>query len=408
MDKRVYIEESGCNRRKLDVGKIRSFFLANGYELVSNPKSASYIIVTTCAFKRSEEEASIVRVRHYVNSYPAKVIVYGCLPSIAPEKYKEFEHIQNFAPKEIERIDSLFHDITVSFSEIVEENLIHNDTNWVNSIKRKMVTGEAFTRDFVQQAQSMMQQRLKGLAHAEEAPYYLFICRGCLGKCSYCAIRRSVGHVRSKTRRHIVQEFVHGLAEGHRSFVLLGDDPGCYGLDIGTSLPELVQDILKSRDMFVAEGGGDVQLAINEIHPKFLIHYRSELTELLRDASFKTVLCPVQSGNDRILTAMQREHLVEPLRDSLQEIRKQNPAISFDTQIMVGFPTETDEEFDQTLHYVADLGFNSVVVFPYDDKEGTDSMVMYPKTPPEIIKQRTRHAFKFFKEANIQAYYNCP
>ena len=75
---------------------------------------------------------------------------------------------------------------------------------------------------------------------------------------------------------------------------------------------------------------------------------------------------------------------------------------------MVGFPTETDAEFDQTLHYVAELGFDSVVVFPYDDKEGTDSMAMYPKTSSDIIKQRTRRAFKFFKEENIQAYYNCP
>lgn len=408
MEKTVYIEGTGCNRRQLDLGKIRRYLTMNGYILVDKPEAADYIVLGTCAFKKTEEDVSVLRLREMVSYKSKKLLVYGCLPDIAGERFREFSAIPKVAPKEIEKIEGFFHDIVIPFGRIPESHTIESNGLSLSRLKTKVQSGEIFTREFFTQIRTTGRKKLNNLIEPANE-YYLFICRGCVGKCSYCAIARSIGKVKSKNPTEVREEFRAGVDNGHRDFILLGDDPGCYGLDIATTFPELLAPLLDDgRSLSAGSPRQPIHFHLKEIHPKFMLLYRRQLTRLLASSQIKTVLCPIQSGSDRILALMQREHAAGDLTAMTTRIKEKNSGCHLTTQMIVGFPSETDDEFRQTLDAVKNSAFDSVVVFPYHDKEGTPASRLSSKVSDRVIKLRVRQAFKFFRKEGIKAFYNCP
>lgn len=410
---KVYIEPAGCNRRQLDLKTIRSYLDSNGYILVDRPEDADRILAGTCAFKKLEEDESVKRLR-LLRRYDSDIVVYGCLPDIAEERYREFSDIPKIAPKEIENIEKIFPGDKRRFAEIKDDNLVGvKKTQIFKSIVKVMQIEPAMDREFWHRMLSSGRKKIKDVLLPPVTPYYLFVCRGCRGKCSYCAIRKSVGDVCSKPVAAVVDEFRRGLSDGYRDFTILGDDPGCYGLDIGSSLPELLQALFAvsaEQELTARSGdaGNKVVFRLNEIHPKFLIPYTDELLAMNGLSFFDSILCPIQSGNNRVLQLMQREHTPAQIAETLLKIRAIQPQAVFNTQIIIGFPTETEEEFRDSLEFVAKCRFNSVVVFPYDDKSGTDSSRIENKVPPRVIQRRMREAFRYFARSGVTAYYKCP
>lgn len=411
MKKKVYIEEAGCNRRKLDLERIRSYLESNDYEVVARPEDADKILVATCAFKKVEEDESIQRLRHY-RKYGSEMVVYGCLPDIAEERYREFADIPKIAPREIEKIEVLFPGKMKSYSEVADTNLIgKKNIPTFKSIARVIQTQPKIDLEFWHRMFATGRKKVTDIISPPVTPYYLFACRGCLGKCGYCAIRKSVGSVLSKPIPAVVTEFQHGLSRGYRDFTILGDDPGCYGIDIGSSLPELLQALFAAGAAAKepnAVKGRDVVFRLNEIHPKFLIPYTDNFLAMERFSSVRSILCPIQSGSGRILDLMQREHTPEEFEAVVKKIQTHQPQTEFNTQIIVGFPSETEEDFQKTLDCVARNQFSSVVVFPYDDKDGTDASTLAGKISEEVIQKRMRKAFQYFAKAGVTAYYKCP
>lgn len=414
MKEKVFIEEAGCNRRQLDIKSIRSYLQSNDYELVARPEDADKILVATCAFKKLEEDESIQRLRHF-RKYGAEMVVYGCLPDIAEERYREFADIPNVAPREIEKIEEFFPGSTKSFSEITDNNLIGKKSNNIfKSIVRTVQTKPTMDREFWHRMIATGRKKVTDIISPPVTPYYLFACRGCLGKCSYCAIRKSIGSVRSKSIAAVVAEFQNGIKDGYRDFTILGDDPGCYGVDLESSLPELLQALFAAGTEAEEHKGrtgaaqGEIVFRLNEIHPKFLIPYTEKFLAMEHFSSVRSILCPLQSGSNRVLELMQREHTAERFEEVVQQIHTQQPRTVFNTQIIIGFPSETEEDFYETLERVARCQFNSVVIFPYDDKFGSDSALLPEKVPEKVIQKRMRKAFQYFAQAGVTAYYKCP
>jgi tRNA A37 methylthiotransferase MiaB len=414
MTKKIYIENAGCNRRQLDLRKIRQYLLANGYTLVDSPQQADRILVSTCAFKAQEEDRSVARLRA-LRRYDAEILVYGCLPDIAPEKFREFQNLPKIAPRELHTIDTFFADVKIPFAEVEEANQISpSEGGNFKTAVRRLLSGELLTPSFYPLALYAAGRRLRALFGRWHPDYYLFVCRGCQGQCAYCAIRRAVGPVRSKPLNAVVAEFRRGIEKGYTDFSILGDDPGCYGLDIGSSLPELLQVLQTERCEMIdrARQNGDsppeIGFHVKEIHPKFVIRYGDELIRLCREGAIKSLLCPIQSGSDPVLELMVREHTVADLQQVLRRVRQASPGLDLSTQVIVGFPSETAEDFQETLRVVREVGFNSVVVFPYHDKEGTPASRLEGKLPQGLIRQRMRQAFRYFRGEGVKAYYNVP
>ncbi len=413
MKEKVYIEEAGCNRRMLDLMSIRSYIESNGHELVDRPENADIILVTTCAFKKLEEDESVKRLRH-LKKYSRKMVVYGCLPDIATERYKEFADIPYVAPREIEKIEQFFPDSTIRYSAVAGSSIIeYKRKNIFKRFAQAVRIRPTMNREFWHRSIVAIQKKCVNIFSPPVTPYYLFICRGCAGKCSYCAIRRSIGSVHSKPIEVIVAEFQRGIRDGYREFIILGDDPGCYGIDQRRSLPELFRELVAAAKNVMPEKGlslvqREIAFHLNEIHPKFLIPYVNDFLAIENFFYVRSVLCPIQSGSDRILELMQREHTAVQLEAVIKNIHKQLPQILINTEIIIGFPSETEDEFQETLDFVARCRFNWVVIFPYDDKDETASSFLPEKIPAKIIKKRVRKAFKYFAKAGITAYYKCP
>lgn len=411
MKQKIFIEEAGCNRRQLDIKTIRSYLECNDYELVTSPEDADKILVATCAFKKLEEDESVQRLRHF-RGFGKEMVVYGCLPDIAEERYREFADIPKVAPREIENIEVFFPGNAKKYSEVAEPNLIGKKNNNIfKSIVRTVQTKPTMDREFWHRMMASGRKNIADFISPPVTPYYLFACRGCLGLCSYCAIRKSVGSVRSKPIATVVAEFQSGVKDGYRDFTILGDDPGCYGVDLESSLPELLEALFDAGSAAEEIKGGERQeivFRLNEIHPKFLIPYTEKFLTMERFTSVRSILCPLQSGSNRVLQLMQREHTADDFERVVRKIRTQQPTTAFNTQIIVGFPTETEDDFQETLERVARCQFNSVVIFPYDDKYGSDSSLLPEKIPAQIIQKRMRHAFQYFAKTGVTAYYKCP
>jgi threonylcarbamoyladenosine tRNA methylthiotransferase CDKAL1 len=412
MKLKVYIEEGGCIRRKLDLNKIRSYLEINDYELVDRPEDADKILVGTCAFKKLEEEESIQRVKHFMKYGPKKMVVYGCFPDIARERFKEFADISKVAPREIDTIEQFFPVNTKKFSEVDDSNLMgKRRESFFKAMVRTIQTRPTLDSEYMRRLIDMVHQRFKSVFHSQPDPYYLFICRGCLGKCTYCARRRSIGSIRSKPVATVISEFQRGIKEDHRDFVVFGDDPGCYGIDQGSTLPELMKILFSAAaEVKKSENGSDtvrkeITFYLDEIHPKFLISYTEKFLTLENFSSVRSILSPFQSGSNRILELMGREHTAEQYEEVVKKIHVKQPQTLFHAHIIVGFPSETEEDFHKTLDFVVRCGINSVVVFPYGEKSGCASALLQEKIPPKIIKRRMREAFKYFKKAGIPAYY---
>ena len=409
MNVKIFIEEAGCNRRQLDIKTIRAYLESNNYELVTRPEDADKILVATCAFKKFEEDESVQRLR-YFRKYGVEMIVYGCLPDIAVERYREFADIPKVAPREIENIEILFPGDKKRYADVASTHLIGDKSHHIfKSLTRVIQTQPTMDREFWHRLMASGRKKIADRLSPPVTPYYLFACRGCLGLCSYCAIRKSVGTVRSKPIATVVAEFQQGVKDGYRDFTILGDDPGCYGIDLGSSLPELLQALFGAAEAAETERTkGKIVFRLNEIHPKFLIPYTEAFLSLESFSSVRSILCPIQSGSNRILELMQREHTAEKFETVVRKIRTQQPETVFTTQIIIGFPSEREEDFHETLDRVARCRFNSVVIFPYDDKDNSDSSLLAEKVPEKVIQQRMRQAFKYFAKAGVTAYYKCP
>lgn len=409
----VYMEEMGCDRRRLDAQSIRTFLKTNGYTMVDDPKAADRIIVVTCAFKKSEEDESVRRLR-WLRGYGREILVYGCLADIAAGRYEEFSDIPSVAPRDLNTIDQHFEDVSSPFSATGHATVLAPGTRGFTRARRMVESGLMRSPGSLAQVPRFGVDRLRAMRANAIPSFNLVISRGCLGLCSYCAIRRAVGPVVSRSVEDIVAEFSAGYRAGHRRFNLLGDDTGCYGLDRGTSLPALLRALFEASESAAlpAEDGTGIRsqahFNIREMHAHHLVVQHREILGLKGAGLIEAILCPAQSGSDRILGLMKREHTAGELLDALRRLRSLHPDMRLETQIIVGFPTETIDDFTQTLRFVKEAGFDSVIVFPYDDKEGTASQPMSGKVTDREIKDRMRAAFRFFRREKIPAYRSCP
>ncbi len=409
--KKVYLDEAGCARRRLDLARIQAWLAANDYQRVDRPEDADLVVAITCAFKKREEDDSVARLR-FLRRTGRDVFMYGCLEDIAPERASEFAEWRSLAPRNLQDIDRRFEDVRVPFASIGEANVLPRPSGGlVNLVRKKVQTGSLLGGQSLGELAESGRRALEAIVHPKREPWSLFVCRGCRGRCSYCGIRRSIGGPRSKPIADVLAEFRAGVRAGFREFSILGDNPGCYGVDLGESFPRLLDGLAAACE----EPGprealdGHAVFHVKEIHPKFAIAYARELTKggpVM--GRVKSILCPVQSGSGRVLELMEREHGPSDLLRTMIRARSAHQDIVLDTQIIVGFPTETDEDFGETLRFVRDAGFASVVVFPYHDKEGVASAALEPKVPPGTLMRRMREAFRYFRRNGVKAHYSCP
>jgi tRNA A37 methylthiotransferase MiaB len=186
----------------------------------------------------------------------------------------------------------------------------------------------------------------------------------------------------------ILEDFNRGRERGYEIFQLLSEDSGCYGLDIGSSITELLQKMFAKR--------GKYKLTLIDFGPRWLIEQQETLIPLLSQNQdrVKELFLPFQSGSNKLLDRMKRGYRFEELVSVLKLLRKKAPKIEIRTSVLVGFPGESEEDFGATARVIQEIDFEEITINRYEDRPLTLSSKFADKVPPEIIESRAQFLVK--------------
>jgi tRNA A37 methylthiotransferase MiaB len=392
---KVFVTTNGCNRRLLDATRFIEYFRLNNFTISESSKEADFIFLFASSLNNVRVKESLLLIDEY-SKQKGELIVLGCLPAAAPTLFKKKFSGKALTIKNIDQIDDFFPECTIKYRDVPEKNVPLNKNKLYNGTRAKMF----FHRMHLYMSSPILiKDKIYALLNKRKEENndtcFLWVSKGCPNKCAFCSERRAVGDLISRPISSILIEYRQLLNEGKREFELIGDDVGSYGTDMDTSLPKLL------NEMSLIDNGFEVKWIIKHLHPKFLIRYKNDLIKYTLDNKITEIICSFQSGSNRILGLMNRNHTIEEVIDTISYFREINPKLKFATNVIAGFPTETDEEFDKTLDVLKLLNFDRVHLIKYYDAEGTDSFSFETKIENSVIDARIRKAKKFFKSNNI-------
>ena len=404
---KIFLYVSACIRRKLDAKRVSDYLIKNKHILVDSPKDADYIIFFTCAFNETNVNQNLATIKKF-KKYKAELIVAGCLPDIATEGLKKIFDGKIISTKNLEKIDEIFKESEVKFSEIDHKNCAYKNPIPIEAPRKLLWLAETFLKkiSIVKKIYLTIRGKISAIEFIEnnvkqrfhEDHFIIFISRGCIHKCSFCGIRRAIGPLKSKPLNQCVNEFKDGLRKGYKKFMLQADDASIYGIDIKSSLPTLLDEITKIE--------GDYTIILEELHPMWVIRYADDLEKIFKRKKIYSILVAIQSGSNRILQLMNRKYDKESLVNVLKRLRKANPNLIIGMQAIAGFPTETEEDFKDTLELIKNVRFNEGILFIYSDLEGTESAEMYPKVPMKEKHRRMKYASKYLNQNGFFTHYS--
>jgi len=353
--RKAYVENTGCISNKLTLMRVIKYLTENDWEIVDEIKDADIVIFNTCAFSDYSEKTCINRIIEITPQMNegSQLVVMGCLPKINLKKLREVFKGPVIGPNEIEKIDEIIKP-KKTILDVEEGNII-------SSLCDDRL-GSGFLTFF---------NKFPYKTNAEICNNFIKISTGCLGNCTYCAIKNAKGKVKSKPPEKIVGELKQILSSGEGHIIgLISDDCGAYGLDISTTYPKLMNEILSVE--------GDYDLVVGWVNPDHMIRYEAEIIPLLRSEKIKQITVPIQSGSDTVLERMKRPYKISDVMKTLEKIKEINPKIDIYTQFIIGFPGETEEEFRQTLEVIDRWGhiFGLVVVNRFTPRPDTEAWSM--------------------------------
>lgn len=359
----------GCATHLLETAAWREHFESQGHVSCATPENADVIVVNTCAYSAPVEAATTRLVTDLKERYgeTKKILVTGCMQGINPVKLGTASGGERLEPPE------------KPLDFFARHHRFHPEDFAALTFKHKAVL---FLRSWYYSAERLAGRQFQPLHNVlktvmvNEQFHLLTAAAGCLGACTFCAIKNAKGRVESRSLQALVQEFDEGLAAGARDFWLLGDDLGCWGQDLGASLPELLSALL-SRS-------GDFTLAVNYLDPTFLLRYADELLPLFSDPRVILVNVPVQAASPGLLKRMGRAKDIDGVLRWVAQVKRNNPGLVVKTNFMVGFPGQTWG--DLLASWKAIFSFDAAVVLAYSPRPNTPA-AEFPEQHGELSKK---------------------
>lgn len=393
--KKIFIFTNGCTRRKLDVKRLETYFRLNNCKITRKLKEADYIIFVSCAFVKQRIEESL-QIIMKLKKYNGELIIVGCLPEINRKSLNEIFNGKTISTKNLDEIDKIFPEFKFKFSTIPDANLISSSFSGVSLIIGTK-KAKIFSQNCLNLIKNIFIETTKSrFLSSQQFTYFLRIQKGCLGSCSYCSIRKAIGPLKSKPLAVCIEEYKQMINKRYKNFVILGDDVGAYGLDIKSTFPELLWSLSK-----ISQGNTTIW-SIKELHPKWIVKYESDLLKLVEQNKIKHMLCGIQSGSDRILRLMNRYHNSNNIIRILKKFKEVNPDLKLSAQIIIGFPSETREDFLATLASIKKIKFNEVFMYPFSKNEKTPAASLRDEISDTIKRKRIKQAMKVLKKEKIK------
>lgn len=358
MSFKVFIKTFGCSANKSDSEVMAGLLSQAGYKLVNSAKDADLVVINSCGVK-GRAEVDFFREVEAARKLKKKIIAAGCIPS---------------GNKEI--IETKLRGISV---------MDVNSITQIVSVAEKTLAGKRIIafRDSKIEKICLPRQRLNKVIAIVP------ICEGCAGACAYCFTKLAKGNLLSYSEEAILREIRAALNEGCKEIWLTSQDCAAYGLDIGnTNLAKLLKKI--------CELPGDFYIRVGMGNPNHIIRILLELIEAYKNKKvFKFLHIPVQSGNNRILKLMNRFYTVEQFKTIVKKFRTEIKDLTLITDIICGFPTESDKEFEDSVKLIKWLQPDAINLSMFWPRPGTIAEKM-KQLSGEIKKERSRELTKLY------------
>ena len=357
----IYIETYGCSLNFSDSERMAGLLKQAKFEIIENEEEADIIIINTCTVKSPTESAFFTRLGELKQKYPYKIIIIaGCIAQTESQKLKGYPLI---GTKEIQNVVS-------TVEEILHDN----------------VTASVSTEN----NPPLILPKIRKNPIIEIIP----ISRGCLGYCSFCKTKSARGNLISYPIKEIKQQLEIALTQGVKEVWLTSQDCGCYGFDLNTDLAELLDELVKVPE--------DFKIRVGMMNPDHLLKIKDKLIKSYQNPKiFKFLHLPVQSGNDDILKAMNRKYTAEDFMQLVHELRMKVEDITIATDIIVGFPGETERQYWDTLFLVRKMIPDVVNISRYWARPKTPAAKMKNQLPGEEIKRRSRVLAEIFNNISL-------
>ena len=392
---------NGCPENQIDSTRVKTYLEENGWDTVDNVKDADLILFNACGLTAATELHSIHLIQNIKKQIRdnQRLIVWGCLPKIDPETLLRTHQELSFGEREVDKLDEItkatkpINDITVN--EICQP--VKRESTWhrlssINRVPTKFISLQYLrlaSRNYLHgriaydSRSPLMHLDTTGKT-GKDSIFYIKISTGCLGNCSYCAVKKSRGNIKSKSIDEVMAEFKAGLNLGYKEFFLLGTDLGPYGRDLGYTLPDLLNRMVSEE--------GDFKIGLRNIHPLFLKQMIDDLVSAFATGKIWFTGAAVESGSDRILGLMRRGYSVDDFKEGTRRLKKANPDLFISTQIMVNFPTETAQDFAASMNLFEDADFDYAEIYSFSPRPGTVAADM---------KGRVPGSFAYFRELRM-------
>ncbi len=368
--KKVAFYTLGCKVNQYDTEAVLEQFVQAGYEVVDFHQCADVYVVNTCTVTHLSDRKcrQMLRKTKKINAQSI-LVAMGCYAQIAADKIKE----------EVEEIDIIVGTNKRSEMVALVESFKRQQMQTINTVTNIMEIDEF--------------EELQISDMGERTRVYIKVQEGCNNYCSYCIIPYTRGKIRSRKEEQVVKEATRLAHLGFKEIILAGIHVLAYGKDLGnTNLITLLKR--------VHEISGIERIRMSSIEP---IAITDEFIEAL---SQMPKIChhfhlSLQSGSDSVLKRMNRKYTTLEYQHSVERLRKLWPDVAITTDIIVGFPGETDEEFEETLEFIKKVQLAQIHIFPYSSREGTPAAKMKPQVPSQVKEERAKGLAKVEKALRL-------
>lgn len=358
---KVFIKTYGCTSNQADSDFISKKLLDSGFEISKSLTDSDIVIVNSCTVKQKAENKFWKSIKN-AKKLGKKVIAAGCVPKAEESSLDMLKDCSVISPRDIDKI-----------SEVAQSEIKGKHLSFMNSKEKKLYSINLPLRN-----------QIVGIVPINE---------GCLGNCSYCKTKFARGELYSYNSKDIIRQINHYITLGAKELWITSQDTGCYGLDINTTIVDLLKEISKIK--------GDHFIRLGMMNVNYAYRFRKELAEIMNqsDNFFRFLHIPIQSANNRILGLMRRQYNSEIAYKTFNYFKNNIKDLTLSTDIICGFPSESEEEFADSLKFIENIRPSVLNISRFWPRPGTDAAKMKQFYNQVMIKRAAKLRVLFNKIA---------
>ena len=358
---KIWVEAYGCSASFADSEMISGLIVNGGHTLAEDPSESDLNLIVTCSVKDATATKMIHRIKE---SQTKPLVVAGCLPKAEMHTVEKFaQNASMMGPNSIGKTLQVI-ETTLNGSKIV--SLEDTDVSKVGIPKVRL----------------------------NPAVGIVEISSGCMSECTFCQTKLAKGDLQSYRIGDITRQVKQELADGCKEIWLSSTDNGCYGLDIGEDLSSLIDQVVQIPENF--------RIRVGMMNPMFMPRIRDNLLKSFENNKvFRFLHVPVQSGSNDVLNNMKRGHTVETFKDVVRKFRAKFGPFTISTDIIIGYPTETKESFEETIELLKETTPDIVNISRYSRRPGTVAAEM-PQIDVAEVKRRSKQTTELINKISLE------